>query len=406
MHHSFFAATLLLFSAGSAFASNRYVSTVGTDACNTCLSVATPCLTVQHTIDQSSSGDIVTVAAGTYTLSGINSFLTVNKTLTFHGAQWGVDARTRSGPESILSNEQGINVTVSQVVFDGFTIRDSSNPAYTGYGIWLNPNTDGAQILNNIFTHNIAGLGLSNLGSTQVLIQHNVFDSNNVAGPASGTGIYTDEYVGGTVSNVLINENKFTGNANAGIGFSSVDITRQDSNITVSNNSFDNNGRGMYFYNTSTLNITGNTVTNLSNPTDGGSSTALGLWGNDNGVLVEQNNFESGPKYGIYLIAGITPDNTNVNIHLNNIFDYAVAGMYVATAPDSPVAFATCNWWRSVDGPSSTVNPDGTGDAVIGDVQLANFSPWLIGSAPDAPCGCGPSFTRVSSMVSGLSGKP
>lgn len=235
------------------------------------------------------------MAAGTYAVSGL---VNVNKTLTIRGAQTGIDARTRVGAETILSNTQGISVSAHNVVFDGLTIQDSSVAAFTGYGIWLNPGINGTQIINNIFQNNIVGLGISNGGASQCLVQHNLFKDNNLPGAASGTGIYTDQYVSGQVSNVLINENTFANNDNAGIGFGSNDTNNPDSFITITNNVINNCGRGIYLLNTQSSLISGNTISNLTNPNDGGDSVAIGIYGAVDDLTVINNELSVGTKYG------------------------------------------------------------------------------------------------------------
>jgi uncharacterized repeat protein (TIGR01451 family) len=364
---------------------NRFMATTGADVGDCSVN---PCLTLQYTVNQSVALDVINIASGTYTdpVQPVN----INKTLTILGAQANVDARFPRGAESILSNQQGISVSASQVIFNGLTIQDSSVAAFTGYGIWLNPGVDGTHIINNIFQNNIAGLGLSNAGTTQALIQHNLFQNNNLAGGAQGTGIYTDEFVSGAVSNVLINENNFLNNNNAGIGFSSSDLTKPSVNITITNNLINMNGRGIYFLNTQNANVTDNIITNLTVPTDGGSSAGISAFGAVSGLSILRNNIETGPRYGVRIGNFLSSNNSNILVHLNNIFGFAVAGMHVDQAPDGPVDYATCNWWGSASGPTNPQNPSGTGDVVEGDVVLANFDPWLIGLAPDSPCGVQP----------------
>jgi len=390
-----------IFLAGAANATNRYVATTGSDTLNDCSVLLSPCLTVQHAHDQASAGDTINIAAGTYSVTGL---ISVTKTLTFLGAQAGVDARTRSGAESVLSNTQGISVGANNCVFDGLTIQDSQISAFTGYGLWINPGKDGTQVINNIFQLNIVGLGISNLGTTQCLVQHNLFQNNNRPGGAAGTGIYTDQFTSGAVSNVLINENLFVNNDNGGVGFNNTDLTKTDSNITVTNNVINNCGRGVYFFNTSNLTITDNTITNLPAPTDHGSSAGISLFGGASNVSILRNNVETGAKYGIHLRAFLTdppnpnPPNTNVAIHLNNIFGFAVAGLHVDDAPVGPINYAICNWWGSATGPTNpTLNPGGTGDVAEGTLVAANFNPWLLGLAPDAVCASPPTLTKAFS---------
>ena len=382
-------------------AADRYVDPAGVDAGNNCSALATPCATLQHANDQSVANDTIHVAAGLYTVSGL---VTINKTLTLLGAQAGVDARTRAGAESILSNSQGMIVSASNVVVDGFTIQDSSNTAFTGYGIWLNGQLgiSGTHIVNNIFQNNVAGLGLANTAAAQAIIRHNLFKTNNLSNvAASGTGIYTDQFVGGAafgnpVSNVLIDENAFIGNKNAGIGFSNTDVLHPDSNITITNNLIDQCGRGVYFFNTQTASVTHNVIRNLTVPTDGGSSVGVGVFGAVSDLSVQLNDIQTGPSRGIRIGSFLSQQspNTNIEIHLNNIFGFADAGMFVdnvsgfVPARVGSATFATCNWWGSATGPTNAaLNPGGTGDNVKGDLVASNFNPWLLGLAPNAPCG-------------------
>src|SRR5207253_1308661 len=155
--------------------------------------------TIEDAVNAAAPGDIILVCAGTYPELPSGVLLTVNKTLTLLGAQNTVDARGPRGLESVITAVRGTSIGASNVIIDGFTVENSIATAFTGYGIWLNPGISGTQILNNIIQDNIVGIGLANSGVSQGLIQHNLIQNNNVPGPASGTGIYTDQFVGGTV---------------------------------------------------------------------------------------------------------------------------------------------------------------------------------------------------------------
>jgi len=373
-----FACVLLALGASAAHAIDRYVATTGNDAANDCSVSGTPCLTLQAAINQAVANDTINVAAGTYSVAGL---VTVNKTLTLRGAQNGVDARTRAGSESILSNTQGMSVSASNVVIDGFTIQDSSNAAFTGMGVWLNPGIDGTQFVNNIVQNNIIGLGLANLGTTQAVVRHNLFRTNNLAGGAGGSGIYGDPFTSGAIVNVLVDENTFSDNDNAGIGIST-DASNVSTNLVITNNLFDLNGRGIYVSGGASIMIRANTLTNTTAPADGGVSSAISAFGAVTGMSILDNVLQTGLTNGIRVADFIGTGNTNtgVEVHGNNISGFAAAGL---VNQDTVSVNATCNWWGAANGPANAGNPGGTGDDVVG---LATFVPFLIAPAPSA-CG-------------------
>ena len=370
------------------------------------------CKTIQKAINNAAALDTISVAAGTYPETGAP--LAINKTLILHGAQFGVDARTRVGAESIISDSQGTSVSASNVVIDGFTIQNSTNAAFTGYGIWLNPTVSGTTVINNIFQNNIAGLGIANAGAapTQLLIRHNLFQSNNQPGGASGTGIYTDQFVGGaTVTNVLIEENAFKSNNNSGIDLSNtcadtampvapcVTTGNGVFNIEVRNNTFDMNGRAFDIFNTHVLSFHDNDVTNSTLA----GSAALRIFDGNSDVTIVNNNLIGGVANGIRL-TDLSPADCNcqlgpsskVEIHLNNITPFTLDGLVVDAGSHVGSVNATCNWWGSATGPFNAIsNPTGTGEPVVGD---AIFDCWLIDLAPDGPC-CFPTPTVTPTIT-------
>src|SRR5262249_50430154 len=202
-----------------------------------------------------------------------------------------------SGAESIIDGGgfAPFYITADDVTIDGFTIQGaSSGSAFPGgFGIEMAAGISGSHVLNNIIQNNIAGIDLANLSaSDQAVIQFTLFQANPLPGSAGGTDIYVDQYTAGVggVNNVLIDSNTFTNTSfveNAwALGISNTGTT-PFSGITFSNNNVTNHGRGVYFYDTTSSAVTGNTIT-------GASHYAIGLVGNNgtpaNSLFTVSNN--------------------------------------------------------------------------------------------------------------------
>ena len=338
--------------------------------------------TIQDAVNAASPGDTIEVCAGTYPEPAPGP-LTINKSVTLEGAQAGVDARGPRGAESVITDPQGTSVSASDVVIDGFTVQDSIVSAFTGYGIWLNPNISGTDILNNIIQNNIVGVGLANVGA-QATIRHNLIRNNNVPGSSTGSGIYTDEFAGGSiVRNVLIDENAFVGHGDGGaaINISNTAFgTGGVFDLTVTDNTFTSNNRAFVLFNTHDSTFDGNTVTGATFV----GSADVRLFDANTNLTFTNNNLSNGTGHAIRFSTAFGQPSSNVVFHQNNIEVYALTGLTVDPLSTTDTVDAECNWWNSPSGPFNVPNnPSGTGEEVVGD---ADFTPWLIAPAPGGPC--------------------
>jgi hypothetical protein len=327
-----------------------------------CGSVANPCNTIQNGVDNAIAGDTVQVAAGTYTETVI-----VNKSLTLLGAQNGVDARTRSAApssESVVNGSGGgFNITVSNVAINGFRIENASGP-----GVKVSGPIDGIQILNNIVRANIQGLYFNNGGNAQN-VQFNLFDSNNTAGTNSGTGIFSDAASLLSLSNSLIDNNKFTGHTAAAIFLDGFQFS-----ITISNNQLVDDS-SIILQNTTAPFITGNTIT-------GSNSDAVRLIGGVDGTTITCNTMANSAGSALR-VAGTA---TNIKVNDNNI-QGNLSGIKVDPGVYDTAGGrldATNNWWGSATGPDDVQggNPGGTGDKIDDPDEILDYVPFY--SAPIA----------------------
>lgn len=347
--------------------------------------------TIQAAVDAAPVGATINVDAGVY-----EEMVTVFKTLTIRGAQVGVDARSNvrvGANESIVrgfltatsQRSPSFDIRADNVVLDGFTVQDNSSQNAGGAGIIIAPNRFGTQILNNIVKNNIAGLLLSNNSTTvPAIIRRNVFAGNNQEGNHSGRGIYTDGgYSGGTLTNVIIDQNIFASNFGGPLTTTSVEgaislqagLASSQTNIDITNNVFDSNGKAFLIFNADDVDIVGNVATYQ----DDNGSAAFRFEGDCHDILVQNNTIYGNTAPGIRIDEkAVIGDNSGFVITGNNIYANGTGadgeGLIVNSGTYSGLLVAENNWWGAASGPGG--DGPGTGNKVKANGNNVDFTPW------------------------------
>jgi len=246
---------------GAAAPTVWFVATTGNNGWD-CLTLSTPCRTIQGAINKASDGDALNVAAGTYSAAtnGEAFPITLDSTLLIHGAATAttiIDA-TGSGQDVIYAfGSHGVYV-------DHFTIQGGDRGIrLLGYalgditgsiqdnkisgnqtGIYITSSQVG--ITNNEISGNVHH-GIHNTGSPTV-IDRNVLALNGSGG--GDAAIFNDQ------SSPIIVNNLIGWNNGSG-------IYNFQSSPTITNNTISINygGSGIYNFNLSSPNITNNIVT-------------------------------------------------------------------------------------------------------------------------------------------------
>jgi len=302
-----FVALLILATAGAPAAEFFVNTTLGNDANPGTTAGAGAKKTIQAGIDAANAGDTVTVAAGIYTEN-----VSVNKaSLILRGAQSGIDARSRTlVPANETNLRPAVNGTATLtliangITIDGLIIENNTGTA----GAYLQPGFSGYQFRNNVLRENVYGMELDSDGTTQTVIEQNLFTNNNVTGGANGNGIYSDQ----GAHNILIQNNDFINNFNSGVLFTGVPSTRVNDNLIVRNNKMDQCGIGVLMTRVIDGTISGNQMTN--------GRVAIRLAGYTRDISVTDNLMQN-HAFRIIQVATVfdTVDNINITFERNVI---------------------------------------------------------------------------------------
>jgi hypothetical protein len=341
-----------------------------------------------HPTIQSAVNDVtcstINVAAGNYSENVV-----IPRGLTLNGAQAGVDARTRSGPESIINGGLLANITITAdgVTVDGFTLNGPVSQG-TAAIVMMGANT-GETIQNNIV--NNPGRAASFNTSNTVFKQNAVVNSFATAG---------DGFQANTtpVQNVTISANNFSG-ANGNIYNADITIIEGNSNIVVSGNFGNGDGTLLALFKTNGAQITDNTAVG------DGASSAIYIGGGNSNVIVDGNQvtsagsavkvaniFGDGINSSVTIIGNTLSSNAygvnvaatsvtgTVQAHRNSLTGNTAFGIFNDPSSGGLVS-GTCNWWGAASGPGPIGS--GTGDKVSTGVT---FNPWLVSADLNGPC--------------------
>jgi Right handed beta helix region len=361
-------------------ASVRYVDPNGDNQlnANTCDVQANPCKTIQHGVDEAVSGDIVQVAAGQY-----DEHVTIaGKSVHLVGAQAGVDARGRSGPESAVLQGFETGASSSGTSIDGFLIDPTGSVSVIARpGVSLAASSSGYKVVNNRISNNTVGVSLGTSGVDQTLIRHNAFASNNETGIGNGIAISGPTDVG----DVDIDANSMSGHSSNSIQI----LAPYAPDVTIANNTSSQDGP-MELRNVHSGTVSGNTIT-------ANTGSGIVLSGGDVDLAVSRNSVTGSSGSGVALTDsaganrlvsllgndlsanganGVSASSDaaaeNLTAHVNRLVGNTGDGI---NNGGSVQIDATNNWWGCNDGPA------GAATSCQKSSGPANFSPWLVFSA-------------------------
>lgn len=327
----------------------------------------TPAYTsVQAAVSAVAAGSTIYVCDGTY-----NESLTINQQLTLDGAQFGQDARTRAGPETIITGSSGISYASGATTgkINGFTLQGYAG----GVGEIVASDVGSAwTFANNIIDVSNGGIYVNTNGLTapaKTTINQNQFVQSTPS--AAGSGDFGQAVLlwANTANNVTIANNSFkdlsgpgaaintTGDGQCGATPNTADFAndlRIRGNSFVDNGTPFTNGSGSGFIDenflalfcTTNATVSGNTVT-ITDAGDVNAASPIYLGGGDWSTTVSKNiltgNGASNAS-GVVLNSDFYPSGTGGHITTNTVsgFGYGVhvrAGEFGAPGGNTPAYF-------------------------------------------------------------------
>lgn len=359
--------------------------------------------TIQAAITAANNGDVIEVAAGSYSES-----VNINKAIHLKGANAGIPAANGSGvepggrgAETIMTNGGPFvfRPTVSNITIDGFKFTGGSGRLIDTYA-----DSDNFVITNNVFDipsgaadggviqmggGSKAGLTITNNSFQGVGTSNWLFLSGNNASDVvieenDFLGTNRSMFLGGGIGyeNTLIKGNYFGSSTNTGINMNGLIAPVIEDNIFkvtyaamqigadggfIRNNTIDGSnqvgidfshfpGFGVQawgitlFANSENITISGNTISDIINPAAEPGEldffAAIGLSATYGSGIVIEENIIQGNSLGIRMN---TDQSGDVDISNNALVDNTLGILNQKTTSVD----ATCNWWGQPTGPEA-----------------------------------------------------
>ncbi|MDO8624149.1 MAG: hypothetical protein Q7R54_02225 [bacterium] len=356
--------------ATSAFAAGPWYVDASVGASGDCLTPGTACKTIQEAVDMASAGDIINVAAGTYTED--LSVPSGTTSLDISGAVGATIVGVATVPSGLFPfAAPNINILGSGTHLHGFTIE---SPAY---------------VVGNYSSGVI-------VGATDVELNDNTFLTNSVDNTddiSQALQTYADAAMPGVdVSGLNIHNNTFGALGSNPWGYEGIYINPDaaTSAVTVSDNTFGGNILRAITSERSKTTVTGNTIVTDATPTDSGLSIP-GSWQginlrNSSGAaqsdIIVNHNIVGGSGSGLGFLMGISTGTAIQTLSGFAINKNSIAGNTTGIKNvSSSEVDGTCNWWGAANGPGPIAS--GSGSPVTSGVA---FEPWLTSSDLTGPC--------------------
>ena len=328
-----------LFFSGEARAATYYVNVLSNDACDgTTADVGVSGTCAKKTIPAgigvtTATGDIVSVATGTYTQTD------GNHTMNWNGSIKHITLQCADAPNCIIDGEEAdkrafyfyLRQTTTDDIIDGFTIRRFNSISGDGGGIFLD--------------------------RCSLTVRNSVFEDNILSSSRVGGGIYFRTYASsgsGPVVNLAVESTTFQRNfAKWGGGITSRDQSAvTDSslvNVTITDSVFDRNetysdGGAINIYDDGTLIMSGTTFT---------------------------GNYTGGDHYGgggaVY-VSGLSSSSTITNSHFGTDSNLTKGHLATVNEPSYPESGSGTT--------TATFNVDSGHNLEVGDVVVAEQRRW------------------------------